>query len=817
MRLGHLDVGLFLVSASALLIELLLTRIFSVTMFFHLSFLVVSLAMLGVAASGVVLGRWPGRFAAAALPRQTGWAALGLALGSVAAVALAFALPVPLQPTAGGWVRLGLILLAAAVPFFCAGLVVSLILAHHTARAHRAWFFDLAGASAGCLVMIPATGWLGAPSAVLAGAALAALGAAALAGRAERRLRAAGLLVAAALALAAGVNPRLGFFDARYVKGSLQPATLATRWNAFSRVDVPGSEADLWRLRQPRSEGLSSRLDPSFSVPQVDLRFDGDSTSRMLHDGGDLRRVGHLALDVSASAYAVRRPERVLVIGPGGGVDVLQALVMGSGHVTGVEVNPVVVDLLRTRFATFSGGLYSGRPGVAIAVDDGRAYLRRHETRYDLISAVLADTWAATPAGAHALAENSLYTVEAFGDYLSRLTPGGMVAFTRWFDEPPAELLRLTRLAAEALRREGVTDPARHVMVVRTDPEETGARSLASLLVKRAPFTDGEVQALRRFAGDLGFLLPHRPGPPGRSADARVAGLLGPRAQEVAAQLPYDVSPVTDDRPFFFSRVPLLAWIGARLGLASERWAGAPLGLGGTALLLVLGGSLLATAALLLAPVLARPAVPRLPGGRRRSFLWAVYFAGLGVGFMAIEVALIQRFTLFLGYPIHALAVVLFTVLLAAGVGSAISGRAAVGQGPVRVLIAVAAGAGVLAVLLPATLALAGGLSLIGRIGLVVASVAPVALLMGMPFPAGLRRARAESPARVPRAWAINGSASVLGSALAVALSMASGFRVAFVAGACAYLVALAAAAALFRGDPAPLAEARDGSAGGAA
>jgi spermidine synthase len=793
-----LDAGIFLISFAVLLVELLLTRIFSVTMFYHLSFLVVSLAMLGFAASGLALALWPRWFGALALRRRAAVAALAFAVSTVVAVGVSFRLPISLRASAADWARVAVVYLLCAVPFFCAGLVVSLILQHRAAQAHRYYFLDLTGAAAGCLLMIPATQLLGAPNAVLAGAALAALAAAALAGQPERRLRQVALAVSALLLVAMALNARLAFFDVRFVKGAPQPPTLASAWNAFSRVDVPGTPEALWTFRQPRSEGLSSRLDPEFRIAEAYLRYDGDATTRILFHDGDLRRAGHLAFDVSASPFAVRRPERVFVIGAGGGADLLQALALGGGHVTGVEINPLTVELVKTRFATFSGGLYDDHPRVRILVDEARSLLERQDERYDLISAALVDTWAASAAGAHALAENNVYTVEAFSTYLGRLTPDGMIAFSRWFGDPPIEALRLVALAAEALRREGVAAPARHLAILRTDPAETETRSLASILIKRSPFTPAETEALRRFAADLGFLMPYLPGAePSGAHDDRFRRLLGPGAAELAAQLPFDVSPATDDRPFFFSHVPLLAWLGARLGLSAPRWASSSLGLGGTALLLSLLVSLAFTAFLMLAPALFRRVDPAGTLPRTRSLLWALYFGGLGLGFILIEVALIQRLNLFLGHPIQSLAVVLFTVLLAGGLGSLGSAGLAEGRGLLGVLAALVAGAAALAFILPSTLEAARGLPPVGRILLSVASVAPVGLLMGVPFPAGLRRAGAGSAALIPWAWAVNGGASVLGSALAVAISMAYGFHVTFLAGGCAYAVALVAAAVL--------------------
>jgi hypothetical protein len=230
----------------------------------------------------------------------------------------------------------------------------------------------------------------------------------------------------------------------------------------------------------------------------------------------------------------------VLVIGPGGGRDVLTALSLGSGPVTGVEINPLSVELMRTRFKTFSGGLYDGFPGVTIVNDEGRSYLRHTDAHYELIEASLVDTWAASAAGAYALTENSLYTVEAFEDYFAHLTPDGVVCFNRWFGDPPVESLRVVALAREALVRRGITNPADHVMVIRTDSADTHLASLGSILVKLSAFSSSEVARLSRYATDMGFVVPHVPGTKESasplSGEQRDFGeVLGPRSAEFVA------------------------------------------------------------------------------------------------------------------------------------------------------------------------------------------------------------------------------------------------------------------------------------------
>ena len=616
-------------------------------------------------------------------------------------------------------------------------------------QANRLYFFDLLGAALGCLMLIPATNALGAPTAVLLAAVIASLAGVVLAWRHAPRVRRAGVLLGWALLLALGANRRMHVYDVRFVKGARQPPTLALRWNFFSRVDVIGTPQSLWTPHAPVFAGFSARLDPDFKIPEVWLRYDADAATQITRFDGDLRRLGHLAFDVSSAAYQIGRYHNVLVIGPGGGRDILTALTMGSGPVTGVEINPITVRLMRTRFRTFTGGLYDGFPGVHVINDEGRSFLRHSGERYDLIEASLVDTWAASSAGAYALTENNLYTVEAFEDYLGHLTPDGVICFNRWFSDPPVESLRVVSLAREALARRGVTNPGDHIMVVRTDPSDTLMASLGSILIKSSPFTAAEIAALRGFADEMGFLVPYTPG--AAAGGGEFQQLLGPRAADFVGDFPYDISPVPDDRPFFFNRVPLLSWLGNQLGLSRSKLGQAPLGLGGQTLLIPLCTTALATCALLLVPIWARRRRGRGTGmgtgtaagpPAGRAALWAGYFTALGLGFILVEIVLIQRFSLFLGYPVYSLSVVLFTMLLSSGLGSLASGAMRGARALPRALLALAAALLLYAFALPPLLSAARGAPIAARIALAVITIAPLGLLMGIPFASGVQARR---------------------------------------------------------------------------
>lgn len=826
-RPTRLDGGIFLISFAVLLVELLLTRIFSVTMFYHLSFVVVSLAMLGFGASGVVINLWPTLFRESRLAKHLAIGAVLFALTSVVVVGVAFHLPVPLAMSRGNLLRLGLIYILCVIPFLMGGLVVALILTHRTEQANRLYFADLAGAACACLIFIPVTDRLGAPSGVFAAAAVAAAAAVIFAGRDAPKWGRVAVAVGGLMALAAIANMQWGFYDVRVTKGRRQPPTLALKWNSFSRVEVVGTPESMTRERFPMGAGFSQRLDPNLRTTELMLRYDADAATEITRFDGDLNRLAYLRYDVASAPYQMRPHANILILGTGGGRDILTALQAGNKKITGVEINPLTVKLMRRDLREFTGGIYDGYPGVEIVNDEGRNFLRRKDAtvKYDLIQASLVDTWAATAAGAYALAENNLYTVEAFEDYLRHLSPGGVLAFSRWYTNPPVEVLRVVSLAREALKRQDNTaDPSAHVFVVCTDSID-GRRTLSTTLVKRTPFTTDELDRLRAWAAEMNFPVVYAPDDAARGVEPNeFHRLVSAQSAEFAADFPYELSAVYDDRPFFFDRVPLVSWAAHRLGVATSRVGAAPMTLGGQTLLAALIVSALFTALLLLLPVLSslrqrrgaalsssssssassasEPSSLSSAGETRggRALLWVVYFASLGLGFIAIEIVLIQRFNLFFGYPVYSLTVVLFTMLLASGAGSYLAGRWGDARLLPRSLMLICAMGVLYTLALPALLRSLPGVSTPVRIVLGVVLVAPLGLLMGVPFPTGLRRAGREAKNLVAWGWAANGAASVFGSTLTMLVSMTYGFTVSFFLGTLAYVAALVVVLTLQRG-----------------
>ena len=529
--------------------------------------------------------------------------------------------------------------------------------------------------------------------------------------------------------------------------------------------------------------------------PDRQLIFiDADAATVLHRDASDRERHRAQRDRIEALAYHVAPRRKVLIIGPGGGVDVIIARLFGAEDITAVEVNPLVARevMLSEPFLSYSGRLYR-QPGVRLEVDEARSFIRRSRERYDLVLGTMVDTWAATAAGAFALTENNLYTVEAFHDYLAHLTDGGVLSLTRWHQQPPDQLLRLVSLARATLAELDIPDPSRHLMLVRGRPEGQGLAT-ATLLLKKGAFTDEECRRAEEFAERVGYDVLYTPLTRPEGDLTQLAEAEDPAT--VWASLKSDVTPTRDDSPFFFQSARLSRLFRPRL--AQGEWAKTSLGT--TVLLTLVGISLVVVVLFILGPLfLVRR---RLAGAAQAGRLpYLLYFAGLGLGFILIEVALVQKSVLFLGHPVYALTVVLFSILLASAMGSALSGRFTdLERSLRRVLPAIAVAVVLYVLFLPAVFYGLVHLEAPWRMGLAAALLAPLGLLMGMPMPTGIRLLAERAPVLVPWAWGVNGAASVLGSVGAVTLAMMVGFNATLLTGAVLYLLALVCLQAAPRG-----------------
>src|SRR5262245_23473 len=784
-RVGRLGVTVSLVCLAAILLEIAYTRVFSYKLFYFFTYLTIGIALLGTGAGGVVVAL-SARLRRAAPERVVAGAALLAALavpvGYVVVAGIQLdAVDIPERPAEAldlahlcSWVFL---------PYLLVGIALATAFGARPDAIHRLYFADLLGAGLGCALAIPLFAAISPPGCVaLAGALFAAAGLALADRAAARAAGAALLLLGGAAALGARHLPD-PLPDRQKVMSPAVRRDSPVRfsgWGPVFRVDVLDGFATHRFLWIAHDGGLGSNL----------MAFDGD-LGKLRHFDGDVR---------STPFVLVAPAPEVLVVGAAGGHEVLASLYFGAAQVTGVELNPVTVSLLREHFAEYNR--LARDPRVTLEVAEGRAYLKRDGPSYDLVWFVAPDTYAAQNAASSAgfvLSESYLYTQEAIAEALGRLRPRGVLCMQNGdidFERKPNRAARWLATARAALESRGVRDFASHVLVAET-PEFL---HLVTTCLRLEPFAPEEAA---RFRANVEALAPV--GKPGRvihpPADGEAPSHLLQKiarlpheelARELAAY-PYDVSPVRDDAPFFWH------FAGFRRALAVPGWRGPVFdpedAIGERVLLALLAFAVAFGGVWLGLPLLlARAAFRGIPHKRHAL----VYFAALGLGFMFYEVVLIQKLTLFLGYPTRSLSVTLFALLAASAVGSLLSPRLARRRS--RSLLGLLAALFALTLLyrfgLSPLVAALVGLPLAARIALALAFLAPLGLCLGAFMPLGLATVAAATTHEreaVAWAWAVNGFCSVVASVLATILAMSFGFHAVLALAAGTYAVGVAA------------------------
>jgi SAM-dependent methyltransferase len=757
--------GVFFTALATLLLELSLTRLFSVVFYYHFAFLAISIALFGLGGGGLfsyLMGRSREGYARRA-------ATMLLANAVVIPTALFLFLRLEAEP---GPLMLAAVFLIAAIPFFFAGAVLSLVISETIERVERVYFFDLLGAASGCLLLIPFLNSFGGPNTILASAVTFAA-AASLWFSASRMPAMRAFCVGAALVLVClmVVNGKTRIMDLAFAKGKPLGEELFVRWNSFSRV----------ALRLPAGQSQPEIVidgDASTGIPPFDLdALSPENRETLLSMGPGF-------------VYRLRPALPTLVIGAGGGWDVARAIAGGSKDVTAVEINPAIAKtIMQDRYAELSKRLYF-RPEVRLAIEDGRSFVRSAQSQYGVVQLTLVDTWASTAAGAFALTENNLYTTEAVRDYLRVLQPEGVLSFSRWGFRVPRESLRLVALARAAFASMGVQDIRRHVLVVRENSQLLeGWGALDTVLISRSPWRQEDLETAVRVAQEENLEVVYLPGTPGDTAFHQL--LLAEDLKAFYESYAFDVSPVNDNRPFFFYTVQSRDWPNM-LGALSQGTADYNINRALPTLLALFAISIGATVFVLLLPrVVLRVHLPQ--DTRVRSFL--LYFVLIGAGYILVQISAIQRFVLLLGHPTYSLTVIVFSMLVFTGLGSFLSKRI-VGNRPERlrtVLLLAAAELGLLALVVGPLTEAAVAWHPTLKIALTIAMVGLPAFSLGVPFPMGLRVLERLHAPSVQWAWALNAAASVLGSATAMLLAITLGLRETMLAGCLCYLLAVGA------------------------
>lgn len=767
----HTGSVVFVFSMGLLLYELCLTRVLSVFFYYHTAFLAVSLAMLGVGAGGVWVYLFSKRFK-----------------GGIAGWMLSVGLAVSVLPAGFSWLRfdhklmeqlwqqsfVGLFVVVALMcllPFLLGGVVWAWWFRAYRQDAAVLYGWDLLGAAAGALLLVPVMESFGGPAALLlcGGLLLASTGWYALL-RGRQRLSGLAIALAVCVWIAMGVQIRHDVFSIQIdMSPSKRKVTevMYKKWNAFSRVVLLSQQG--WY----RAMSAKRRIFWQGKLPkQREALIDINAYAPLIAFDGDLHKVRYLKDLVSNVAYHILPPGRkVAILGPGGGKDVVGALLFKPKKVVGVEINPILVnDIVKGHSRAFTGDLYR-HPKVKVYLGDGRAVLQRMEKqRFDLLIANSVATWAAHSSGAMNLAEQSLYTEESCALYFDRLTQKGIISISLWDLHQHALPLRWIATCEQAARERGISSLRNHVAVIGNLWDKHSWFS--TVLISNAPFTRKQDAALQAFATKLGYDLLYSPY--FDINDKRFTRYFADPAGFVK-KFPFQIHPASDDQPFFLYTA---RWSDALFFWKKQVWEE-------NAALVNLLLSLILVCVLLVL-VIGGPLVWHWifsPGQQAMRGPDMLYFLAIGLGFMLVEIPLIQRFTLYLGHPTYALTVVLAGILLASGVGSLIVGRWSVTEAEQRwswVLTAICVVLGVLPLLLGPVLEATLGWSTYARIGLTLVLLVPLGMVMGMPLSLGMVYLGAHRPSAIPWAWGINGASSVVASVAALGLAVLAGFQLVF-------------------------------------
>ena len=777
LRPAAFFLGLLLLCASTLIYEIALTRLLSVVSWYYLAFVSISMAMFGMTAGALAVQFRPDLFTDDLIPRRLVQSALAMAISLP--LSLMTMLAVPVYTAFAVQTAYNFLLFSAiiSVPFFFSGIAVCLSLTRMPFPMGRIYFADLAGAAMGCIGSVILLGLLDAPSAIFMVSALLFCSAALYAAYAgEGRLaRRAGFGALAMVILSLLNAATFHGIQPTFSKGVIDLRTdiLAERWNPISRVRAEQSSTG-----SPLLWGPSPKLPSYMQSEAIGLTIDTDAGTSMSRFRGDLSAFPFLRYDVTSVGAQLRHGAgSAAIIGVGGGRDVLNAAVNGIHRIVGIEVNSAIVDMTSRQFDWYSG--FSRIPGFELHNDEGRSFLTRSGERFDLIQASLVDTWAATSAGAMTLSENALYTVDGWRVFYDHLKPGGVITFSRW--SSGAEAGRLFAVAKAMLLSEGVTHPERHMIAI-------ASFKIVTLLVSNLPFPESDLRKLREIMDEMEFKPVYIPGESSDVPELRSV-LAANNLSEMAALRGsggLDYSPVYDSSPYFFNAVHLSS-------LPEMIRKGEVIG--NLRAMMFLFGFMLAAIVLVITTLV----LPALRWTRKQGLAKAppagglAYFIAIGLGFMFVEIAMMQQLSIFLGHPIYSMVVVLAGLIFSTGLGSLASDKLPLRSTWYSRLPAIVASLLIVVysfAVLPVVHTFTAGV-LWQRVATSLALVTPCGFLLGFCFPVGMRWMTALRQERnLPWMWALNGAAGTLGSFVAIVLSMETSIRTCVLTGAACYFLA---------------------------
>ena len=746
--------GIFFVALTTLTWEVLITRIFSATMYYHFVFMSISLAMLGFGCSGVLVFLFPKTFSLRRCDRQMAGFSWFFALTILLAIVVYLQVSLAIDMSLRSFVQLFIIFIFIFIPYLFSGLTITLALKHYARSITRLYCYDLIGAGVGSVCVIGLLYVYDGISLVLLTACTACVAAIFFSSSAGSKWFSTTSFALLAIMLTLFLVNAYGyrFLKVSYVQGISQDDIVFEKWNPINRVTVtPEAFQGNKTLR---------------------INYDAAALAHMHRFDGSFESVDYLRNIIQSFYYGIRKNAKVLIIGVGGGQDVLNAYTHGQKDITGIEINPTIAKLNTDIYRDFNGGLFH-RPGVQLIVDEGRNFVRHTHDRYDIIHLPNVDSGVASSSGAFTFVENTLYTVEAFSDYYHTLTDNGVLWLARWRTGSKAYYLENFRVFTGILRtleQMGVPAPGRHIVMIE-EPEKNVWRQ-AIMLMKKQPFNDVELAEIDRHREKLGLqwlFHPHR-----RLDNTLNDYLHAPDRTAFLETYPLNVKPNTDNQPFFFNFLKPKHYFGKLPPIQTHFTY--PVFMFKSLFVVVFTMVLLT---IFLPMVLFQRGI-QISGTICFRGGYVVYFICLGLGFMLVEIPLIQKFILFLGQPLYAIAVILSCLLIFSGVGSLLAGRIPLETvaGRLRLIIAL------LCVFLtvsiftfPAIFNLFLGSPAAVRFLISVLLVLPLGLVMGMALPLGIRLIEQDAAPIIPWVWAVNGACSVMGSVVAWGLSLNFGYN----------------------------------------
>ncbi|HKH85405.1 MAG TPA: class I SAM-dependent methyltransferase [Nitrososphaera sp.] len=747
--------GIFLIALSGLVLEVSITRIFSAAIWYHFAFVAVSVALVGLGASGLVVQHRVKKLKGKWAENLTIYSAWGIAIFIPITLFVMHAL-------ASQVIYLPLFMILFSVPFFLVGIIISAAFNAFASVAGRLYAADLIGASAGALLVVLFLVLTGGEGATLIVGLIAAISGTIFSRIAKNTKKTVVSLMFVAFALsliflnhatqifAIPTDPTAQKDLPIYLREHPGSKIVKTEWNSFSRIDVVEGGAG--------GEGLVAKVFIDGGAGTNIISWDGKTESRQ-----------ELSTWMQYLPFKMMQDPKVLVIGSGGGRDVVASLVSGSKDVTSVEINPIIYETVKS-YGDRAGNVYS-HEYVRSYVDEGRSFITRSSEKYDIVYVPFVDTWASVSSGGLSVSENFLYTLQGFQQYYDHLTDTGKIVTVRWLIDAP----RFISTYAKLLEQNGIPQDQldRHLIMVTSD-SYTQDPSVTMVIFSKSPFTDEEIRFFSQSFSQYGYKPILVPGQIMREPySALLNGQIN--LDQFYNMFETKVYPVTDDNPYFLSfEKPLPGVVEVLLYV-----------------------SVGIVAIFLLVPFAWMKRRREEEVGTKRSEIGIAtmipYFAALGMGFILIELALLQKLILLMGNPTMTFALLLFTLLISSGAGSLLSARIAKNNMKNLVfIIGGIAGLGILYFLfLPPIIYSTIAEPIEAKAAVSIAILAPIGFLMGMPLPTGMRLLKVHRPDYIPWMWAVNGAFSVLGAVLAIALGIMYGSSLAMILGILIYLVAL--------------------------